>query len=157
MRACPSPRNDRGKPSRMRGSEDHALRSLKRSRGTGPRATVSGTARFTVGRGPVPRHAALIGRSRGTGPRATVLCSLRSPDRKRPLAALNTPPFTVGRGPVPRDASNCLNQDLQDSRICRILSLAAAKPLLKKRLFRSFRSCMPIEIRVDPFSRSYRP
>ena len=39
---------------------------------------------------------------------------------------------TVGRGPVPRHASRCLNQDLQDSRICRILCLAAAKPLFKK-------------------------
>ena len=56
---------------------------------------------------------------------------------------------TVARGPVPRDASNCLNQDLQGHvynkdisagfpaemttyRICRILSLAAAKSLLKK-------------------------
>ena len=35
----------------------HALRGLKRSRGTGPRATVSGTASLTVGRGPVPRQA----------------------------------------------------------------------------------------------------
>ena len=88
------------------------LRSTRRSRGTGPRATVSGTvtiknAPFTVGRGPVPRHATIAGdrpprygacndregqalalrslkRSRGTGPRATVK---------------TTAPFTVGRGP----------------------------------------------------------
>ena len=38
--------------------------------------------------------------------------------------------FTVGRGPVPRNA-NRLNQDLQDSRICRILSRVSAKPFLK--------------------------
>ena len=38
-------------------------------------------------------------------PRATVLCSLRSPDRKRPCTALRTPLFTVGRGPVPRHAT----------------------------------------------------
>ena len=44
----------RGKPPRP-----PALRSLKRSRGTGPRATVARTARFTVGRGTGPRHAAI--------------------------------------------------------------------------------------------------
>ena len=134
---------------------------MKRSRGTGPRATVFGTASFTVGRGPVPRHAPIseetlsdarmetsegpalrgLKRSRGTGPRATVSSTL---------------PFTVGRGPVPRHASRCLNQDSQDSRISRILSRAAAKSLLKKRLFRSFRSCMSIATRVCPFSRSVR-
>ena len=57
-----------------------------------------------------------------------------------------------GEGQVP----SCLNHDLQDSRICRIFSLAAAKPLLKKRLFRSFRTYMSIETRVSPFSRSVR-
>ena len=129
----------------------------ERSRGTGPRATVSSTACFTVGRGPVPRYAPIaretrsearprtpvirgLKRSRGTGPRATVS---------------GTAPLTVGRGPVPRHA-NRLNQDLQDSRICRISSRAATKPLLKKRLFRSFRSCMSIDKRVGPFSRSVR-
>ena len=82
----------RRKPARRRGGHPrpHARWSLKRSRGTGPRATVSRTASLTVGRGPVPRHAALIGRSRGTGPRATVS---------------GTAPFTVGRGPVPRHAT----------------------------------------------------
>ena len=91
-RACPSPSNDRGEPARMRGwklPRAHARRGLKRSRGTGPRATVKRTAPFIVGRGPVPRHATLArdrpsrygavavfvltGASRGTGPRATVL------------------------------------------------------------------------------------
>ena len=73
----------------------------------GPRATVSSTVAFSV-------------------------CSLRSTDRKRPRAVLNTPPpFTVGRGPVPRPA-NRLNQDSQDDRICRIISRASAKSLLKK-------------------------
>ena len=38
-----------------------ARRSLKRSRGTGPRATVPRTPPFTVGRGPVPRHAPISG------------------------------------------------------------------------------------------------
>ena len=47
--------------ARMETSEGPARRCMKRSRGTGPRATVSGTARFTVGRGPVPRHATLAG------------------------------------------------------------------------------------------------
>ena len=37
------------------------------------------------------------GKSRGTGPRPTVLCSLRSPDRKRPRDAQHAP-FTVGEG-----------------------------------------------------------
>ena len=46
-------------------------------------------------------------RWRGTGPRPTV---------KRAVAVR-----TVARGPVPRDASSCLNQDLQDYRICRII------------------------------------
>ena len=40
--------------------------------------------------------------------------------------------------------------------ICRMLSRAAAKSLLKKRLFRSFRTYMSIETRVVPFSRSIR-
>ena len=104
------------KPARMRGAEDHALRSLKRSRGTGPRATVFGTSPLTVGLGPshatracerVPLamhrsrenpigyaaedHALWsLKRSRGTGPRATVT---------------RTATFTVGRGPVPRHAT----------------------------------------------------
>ena len=71
-------------------------RSDARVASEGPRATVKRTSPFTVGRGPVPRHATI---ARGTrsdarmaseGPRATV---------KR------TPPFTVGRGPVPRHAT----------------------------------------------------
>ena len=35
------------------------LRIIQRSRGTGPRATVARPSPFTVGRGPVPRHAAV--------------------------------------------------------------------------------------------------
>ena len=69
----------------------------RRSRGTGPRATVSGTVSLIVGRGPVPRHATIVRkparslkRSRGTGPRATVS---------------KTAFLTVGRGPVPRHAN----------------------------------------------------
>ena len=66
-----------------------------------------------------------------------------------PPRAANHALITVARGPVPRDASRCLNQDLQghvynkdiyagfpaemtNYRICRIISRAAAKPLLKK-------------------------
>ena len=83
-RACPSPccglPNDRGGQApalrepdgffterpphrRARACPSPCLRSTERSRGTGPRATVTGgllnrrTAPFTVGRGPVPRHA----------------------------------------------------------------------------------------------------
>ena len=66
--------------ARMETCEGPARRGLKRSRGTGPRATVSRTVAFFV-------------------------CSLRSPERKWPRAALGTPPFTVGRGPVPRHAT----------------------------------------------------
>ena len=40
--------------------------SRERSRGTGPRATVKKACRFTVGRGPVPRHAS-IGTENGLG------------------------------------------------------------------------------------------
>ena len=47
-RACPSPCTDRGR---------NPLRSPKRSRGTGPRATVASTASLIVGRGTGPRHA----------------------------------------------------------------------------------------------------
>ena len=39
--------------------------SRVRSRGTGPRATVKKSVPFTVGRGPVPRHA--IGMGNGFG------------------------------------------------------------------------------------------
>ena len=60
------------------------LRSTERSRGTGPRATVLRTLPGPVGRGPVPRHAAvyrkLAGETRSDarmetseGPRATVI------------------------------------------------------------------------------------
>ena len=57
------------------------LSRAERSRGTGPRATVKGTASLTVGRGPVPRHApvyrTIAGETRSDarmaseGPRAT--------------------------------------------------------------------------------------
>ena len=89
---------------------------------------------FTVGRGPVPRHATIgtrnclgwrtvfaqIERSRGTGPRATVLRTFPGPvgetSRSRcnrlPRYGEKSVPFTVGRGPVPRHATigtrNCL-------------------------------------------------
>ena len=65
-----------------------------------PRYGLQGRLRFTVGRGPVPRHASvregLAGETRSDarmaseGPRATVS---------------RAAPFSVGRGPVPRHAS----------------------------------------------------
>ena len=70
----------RGKPARMRVWHPRApaRRSLKRSRGTGPRPTVARTVSFTVGRGPVPRHAPIAGETHSDarmetseGPRAT--------------------------------------------------------------------------------------
>ena len=51
--------------NRLKSLSFDVSRSIKRSRGTGPRATVSGgvlgsrTAPFPVGRGPVPRHASV--------------------------------------------------------------------------------------------------
>ena len=70
----------------------------------GPRATVKKTPPFTVGRGPVPRHAS-VGRE-------TVLVGVRfsrgSGDRggQAPARRYAGPsPLTVGRGPVPRHAS----------------------------------------------------
>ena len=70
-----------------------------------PRNGCQNRLSFTVGRGPVPRHASIgtengvgwravfaqVERSRGTGPRATVNSRLR---------------FTVGRGTGPRRASS---------------------------------------------------
>ncbi len=100
-RACPSP--------------------CQRSRGTGPRATVTLTFSFTVGRGPVPRQAPIAGDRPPrygilSGPfyrraRACPSPSQRSrgkPARMRgwhpraPALREKTAPFTVGRGPVPR-------------------------------------------------------
>ena len=80
-RACPSPCTDLGetRSDAWKESEAPALWSLKRSRGTGPRATVSGTVSFPVGRGPVPRRAVIAEETRSDarmetseGPRATV-------------------------------------------------------------------------------------
>ena len=84
----------RDRPSRY-GFRENAP-GIERSRGTGPRATVSGTGcLITVGRGPVPRRARGAVRSRGTGPRATVSGAGSS--------------LTVGRGPVPRRARGAMN------------------------------------------------
>ncbi len=97
-RACPSPSNDRGGnplgcacgirgPPRYgeKRADDRCLfgrhsrttdRGGERSRGTGPRATVK-NGPLTVGRGPVPRHAAIAGETRSDarvaseGPRDT--------------------------------------------------------------------------------------
>ena len=92
---------------------------MQRSRGTGPRATVSGTSRFIVGRGPVPRHdrsqqrhregqaLALQARTkknaRGTGPRATKPKTIAG-DRP-PRYGIQNRPLTVGRGTGPRHAA----------------------------------------------------
>ena len=79
----------------------------RRSRGTGPRATVSGTVPFTVGRGFVPRRAPIAGkpaRIRG-GPRGHALRSLKRSRGTGPRATVSgTASLTVGRGPVPRRA-----------------------------------------------------
>ena len=86
----------------MRGIEFLArVRYRQRSRGTGPRATVRKTARFTVGRGPVPRHPECIERSRGPVPRATVSRTAR---------------LIIGRGPVPRHAP-IAGETLSDARM----------------------------------------
>ena len=99
---------------------------MQRSRGTGPRATVSRTAPFTVGRGPVPRHAAVYrtlagdrppryGPGWGSLPHApfgirrsrTTVSGARGRSRGTgPRATVPcTAPFYVGRGPVPRHAA----------------------------------------------------
>ena len=117
------------------------LRSAETSRGTGPRATESGrrlgprtfaadspprysekTPPLHVGRGPVPRYAAVyreLARDRpsrygiGTaiGPSDVregnplgCACGIRGPPRYDKNA-----PLTVGRGPVPRHAAVCRN------------------------------------------------
>ncbi len=54
-RACPSPCLDRGNGVGLRSF----FARVVRSRGTGPRATGLRTVPFTVGRGPVPRHASI--------------------------------------------------------------------------------------------------
>ena len=120
-RACPSPCSGHASahPICRAGSPDPAssgsgepeLQSLgarERARGTGPRATVKKACRFTVGRGPVPRHAA--------GGRETafvgVRFSRRSNERGGQAPALRyarPAPFTVGRGPVPRHAIGYTN------------------------------------------------
>ena len=61
--------------------------AMPRSRGTGPRATVSKTAPFTVGRGPVPRRASIeretalvcVRFSRRSGDRGGLSPALRYP------------------------------------------------------------------------------
>ena len=72
------------------------------SRGTGPRAAVTGrvlsqkTSPFRVGRGPVPRHAAVYRKFAGDRPPR---CG-----NGRGSSSKNAP-FRVGRGPVPRHAA----------------------------------------------------
>ena len=104
----------------------------ERSRGTGPRATVSGKMLrgssdregqalalrcrsglpFTVGRGPVPRHARDDERSRGTGPRATVSGKMLrgSSDREGQALALRYAewaPFHRRAGACPPPCPGC--------------------------------------------------
>ena len=79
------------------------LRSIERSRGTGPRATVFGTARFTVGRGPVPRHAPIAGETRSDarmaeGPRAT---------EPETIAGDRPPRYGIQHAPLYRRARAC--------------------------------------------------
>ena len=111
--------------------------------------------------------------------------SLRSPDRKRPHAALNTPygkrhaffPRSAGACPPrvldPREKRTPTNAVFRSDRGTArdrpspygetetALHTVARGPVPRersreKRLFRSFRSCMSIETRVSPFSRSFR-
>ena len=86
------------------------VRALQRSRGTGPRATVTGhllhrTAAFTVGRGPVPRHAADYRKLAGDRPPRY--------DKKTPLI--------VGLGPS------------HATRACERVSLAIVRALRRSR------------------------
>ena len=62
---------------------------------TGSRATVKKTPPLHVGRGPVPRHAAISGETRSPARMAS----------EHPALRKKTPPRTVGRGPVPRHAA----------------------------------------------------
>ncbi len=87
------------------------LRSTERSRGTGPRATITGhflhkTAPFPVGRGPVPRHAAIYRTIAGDRPprydNGTV--SLLAGDRP-PRYGNRT--FSSQNGPFHRRARAC--------------------------------------------------
>ena len=83
--ACPPPCCGSGN---AREGQALALRFRGRLRGTGPRATIEHDA--TVGRGPVPRHAAI----QGTFAR----------DRPSRYGSGNANDSTVVRGPVPRRA-----------------------------------------------------
>ena len=78
-RACPSPCLGRGNGLGLRAF----FAQVERSRGTGPRATVKKSVPFTVGRGPVPRHASV-----GETALADVRFSRRSSDRGGQAPAL---------------------------------------------------------------------
>ena len=84
-------------------------RSDARVASEGPRATVSRAAPFPVGRGPVPRHAALAGAPFGLRrSRTTVSVPHRAAnagDRPPRYGMRGRLRFTVGRGPVPRRAA----------------------------------------------------
>ena len=81
------------------------------SRGDRPRAAEKKRCPFTVGRGPVPRHASRTptiagetlsdARVASEGPRATVIVAVLN----RPRAAVKKRLLHVGRGPVPRHQS----------------------------------------------------
>ena len=93
----------------------------------GPRATVKKTPPFTVGRGPVPRHASIERKTPFVGVRF-----LRgSNDRGGQAPALRyarPPPFTVGRGPVPRRASVDRETALVGVRFSRGSTIAGDRP-----------------------------
>ena len=74
--------------------------AMQRSRGTGPRATVSRTSRFIVGRGPVPRHA----RSREKPARMRGAEGLRATGHA-PIAGDRPPRYGSRNGPFCRSRS----------------------------------------------------
>ena len=96
----------------MQRSRGKPARSLKRSRGTGPRATVRRTARFPVGRGPVPRHATIARETRSEpetiagdrppryGIQNRPFCRSRSPDLD-PIAIRRSQTTEGARGTGP--------------------------------------------------------
>ncbi len=72
-------------------SREKSPRSLKRSRGTGPRATVAGTSRFPVGRGPVPRHATIAEEIRSEPETIAGACPPRYGSQNRPFCSSRAP------------------------------------------------------------------
>ena len=94
-----------------------AKRTIQRSRGTGPRATVKKTPPLHVGRGPVPRRAQTLEKT-----------GVRERQKK-------TPRITVGRGPVPRYAKRTIQRSRGKPARMRVWHPRA--PALRKKRFSS--------------------